>query len=245
MCGRFTLRSPARDVAKAFGALFDETSLPLNWQPRYNIAPTQPIPVIREVAPQPPDSADSPPAPEPSGRELAFLHWGLIPAWADDPSIGSRLINARAETLATKPAFRTAFRRRRCLIPCDGIYEWQKQGRRKQPFFITAGDGLFALAGLWEHWERNGLTIESCTIITTEANSLVAELHDRMPVILPPDAYGPWLDPEEQEPARLQAWLRPYPAEAMRLQAVSPLVNNPRNDSPACLEKAGQRTFDW
>jgi len=228
MCGRFTLRSPARDVAKAFGvALADD------WQPRYNIAPTQAVFAVRRLAAE-------------SGRQAAMLHWGLIPAWADDPAIGNRLINARAETLATKPAFRRAFRQRRCLIPCDGFYEWQKQGRAKQPYFITAEQGgLFALAGLWEHWERNGLTIESCTVITTEANSLVAALHDRMPVILPPAAHDQWLDPMEQDPARLEPLLRPFPTESMRLQAVSPLVNNPRNDTPKCLEPAGQRMFDW
>lgn len=214
-------------MARAFGLdLFDD------WPPRYNVAPTQNVTAIRQLAGGP--------------RQLVFLHWGLVPSWADDPTIGNRMINARAETLATKPAFRKAFRQRRCLIPSDGFYEWQKQGREKQPYYITLADGgLFALAGLWEHWEHNGLAIESCTIVTTAANSLVAPLHERMPVILPADAYALWLDPSVEDVDCLQPLLRPYPAEAMRTRAVSTLVNSPRNDSPDLLEGKSQQTFDW
>lgn len=227
MCGRFTLRTPARDVARAFGVAPEP-----DWPPRYNVAPTQSVPAVRQLPGEP--------------RQLVFLQWGLIPSWADDPSIGNRLINARAETLASKAAFRGALRQRRCLIPCDGFYEWQKQGRLKQPYYLTvAGGGLFALAGLWEHWEHGELAIESFTIVTTEANSLLAPLHDRMPVILPPAAYDLWLDPSEQDVQRLQPLLSPYPAEAMSCRAVSPLVNSPRNDNPACLEGKTQQTFGW
>lgn len=227
MCGRFTLRTPARDVARAFGLdLLDD------WPPRYNVAPTQSVAAVRQPAGE--------------QRQLVFLHWGLVPSWADDPTIGNRMINARAETLATKPAFRKAFRQRRCLIPSDGFYEWQQQGRQKQPYYFTLADGgLFALAGLWERWEKNALVIESCTIITTAANSLVAPLHDRMPVILPPDDYGLWLDANVEDVERLQSLLRPLSAEAMRARPVSTLVNSPRNDSPACLEAKTQQTFDW
>lgn len=227
MCGRFTLRTPARDVARAFGLdLLDD------WPPRYNVAPTQSVAAVRQPAGE--------------QRQLVFLHWGLVPSWADDPTIGNRMINARAETLATKPAFRKAFRQRRCLIPSDGFYEWQQQGRQKQPYYFTLADGgLFALAGLWERWEKNALVIESCTIITTAANSLVAPLHDRMPVILPPDDYELWLDANVEDVERLQPLLRPLPPEAMRARPVSTLVNSPRNDSPACLEGKTQQTFDW
>jgi putative SOS response-associated peptidase YedK len=167
-----------------------------------------------------------------------LLRWGLIPSWADDPRIGNRLINARAETVATKPAFRRAFKERRCLLLVDGFFEWQRQARRKQPFYIRLCDGRpFAFAGLWEQWEGSeGTTVQSCTILTTTSNDLVGGIHHRMPVILSPTHYDRWLDPGLQEPAVLQPLLRPYPADEMTAYPVSPRVNSPANDSPECTE---------
>jgi putative SOS response-associated peptidase YedK len=219
MCGRFTLRTSGVVLAEFFG-LAEVPPL----QPRYNIAPTQPVPVVRM-------------APEQEGRELVLLRWGLIPSWADDPSIGNRLINARADTVAAKPAFRSAFRRHRCLVVADGFYEWQKLDGKKQPYFIRLRDDRpFAFAGLWEHWDRGGGPVESCTILTTEANERVGAIHDRMPVILDPRDHDLWLDPDMQDPKQLQPLLGPYPGEAMTAYPVGTLVNNPRNDDPKCVE---------
>ena len=164
------------------------------------------------------------------------MRWGLIPSWATDPAIGNRLANARSESVLEKPAFRAAMRRRRCLIPADGFYEWKKNGRNKQPYLIGLRDGrLFAFAGLWEAWEgADHSYVESCTILTTTPNELMAPIHDRMPVILPAEAYGPWLDPAVP-PAEVLAWLRPLPADQMTAYPVSTLVNNPRNDRPECV----------
>jgi len=202
VCGRFTLRTSPRDVAQEFGL----TELPELF-PRYNIAPTQPAPAVR------------------APRQLEFLRWGLIPAWAEDPSIGSRMINARAEGIATKPAFRRAFQSRRCLIVGDGFYEW----RNKQPFYIRRKDDRpFAFAGLWERWKG----LDSCTIITTEANDLIRPLHDRMPVILNAEDYDRWLATPDE------SLLRPYDAEALELYSVARVVNSPRNETPACIERA-------
>jgi putative SOS response-associated peptidase YedK len=222
MCGRFTLRTPASAVAEAFGVLpFADL------RPRYNIAPSQPVAVVR--------SAQS------NGRELALLKWGLVPSWADDPAIGYKMINARGETVATKPSFRKAFKVRRCLVVTDGFYEWQKTDRgKKQPHYIRLKhDGPFAFAGLWEHWRRDDQEIESCTIITTDANELMAPIHNRMPVILAPADYDVWLDPAIHEVERLQRLLRPFPAGEMTAYPVSTLVNNPRNEVAECMERAG------
>lgn len=170
MCGRFTLRTPAKHIAEIFG-LSDVFDLPH----QYNIAPSQDVAAVRLNR-------------EGKKRELAMLHWGLVPFWAKDPKIGYRTINARAETLATKPSFRNAFKKRRCLIVADGFYEWQKTNGKKQPFLIHMKDDRpFAFAGLWEHWKGDDEVIESCTIIVTEANDLMKPIHDRMPVILSPD----------------------------------------------------------
>lgn len=220
MCGRFTLKTPAPVLLGLFD-LPDAAALP----PRYNIAPTQPVVVVRN-------------APAHPGRELVQMRWGLIPSWADDPAIGNRLINARSETAANKPAFRSAFRQRRCLVPADGFYEWQKVGRKKQPFYFHLRDGgPFAFAGLWEHWQKDAdQAIESCTLLTTDANDLVRPLHDRMPVILAPEDYERWLDPGTAIP-QLEALLRPYPGDAMTAYPVSVQVNNPRNEGPACVER--------
>jgi putative SOS response-associated peptidase YedK len=213
MCGRYALTSPPTVIAERFG---------LAWvpdvPPHYNIAPSQMIPVVRETG---------------KGRELALLKWGLIPSWARDVSIGMKLINARAETLADKPAFRSAYRRRHCLVPADAFYEWKPVAGRKQPYCIRMRDqALFGMAGLWEHWVApDGQVVESCTIVTVDANALVAELHDRMPLILAPGDYGAWLNAETREAALPRA----VPAEEMVAYPVSPLVSNARNDLPACL----------
>jgi putative SOS response-associated peptidase YedK len=215
VCGRFTLTTPPELIAEHFG--LDDVP-PLG--PRYNIAPTQPVPVVRKTA---------------QGRRLEMLRWGLVPSWAGDPSIGNRLINARAETVADKPSFRSAYRRRRCLVVADGFFEWKRVGVRKQPMYIRLRDQApFAFAGLWESWHRDQPdAVESCTLITTGPNALLATIHDRMPVILHPDDYARWLDPGAGDPARL---LRPYPAAEMTAHPVSRRVNSPANDDPACVE---------
>ena len=221
MCGRFTLTKPIPVLAELF--LFPETG---EQEPRYNIAPTQAVAAIR--APGGPDR-----------RELAFFRWGLIPSWADDPAIGNRLINARAETAAQKPAFRSAFRQRRCLVLADGFYEWQRLGTKKQPYYFRMRDGQpFAFAGLWERWEDEGKPLETCTLLTTEANAVLRPIHERMPVILEPSSYNRWLDPACQQVDLLQPLLRPYRSEDMIGYPVSPLVNNPRNENPKCVEPA-------
>ncbi len=194
--------------------------------PRFNIAPSQTVAGLRLSAPGQP-------------RQLCALRWGLIPSWSKDLLIGYKMINARSETVDTKPSFRQAFKFRRCLILADGYYEWQKvpATTQKQPYHIRLqDDGPFAFAGLWETWQSgDGSALESCTIITTEANELTRHLHPRMPVILPPDAYDSWLDPASQDPTELKALLSPYPADQMTVSPVSTLVNNPRNDQPQCL----------
>jgi putative SOS response-associated peptidase YedK len=223
MCGRFTLRTPARDLAEIF-RLADIPDL----RPRYNIAPTQSVAAVRS-------------SPKDGHRELVQLHWGLIPFWADDPKVGYSTINARAETVATKPTFRQAFAKRRCLIVADGFYEWQKTDGRKQPFYIHMQDDRpFAFAGLWERWKREDKEIESCSIIVTEANDVLKPIHDRMPVILPPEDYDRWLDPKVEDKKKLQAMLRPFSASRMEAYPVSTVVNNPRNDVEECVERLEQ-----
>ncbi len=219
MCGRFSLGADATTLASQFD-LFEDPA----WTPRYNIAPTQPAPTIVI------DSADP-------RRGFKLHRWGLIPSWAKDPGIGSQMINAQAETVATKPAFRAAFRKRRCLILADGFYEWMKEGRHKQPFRIRLRDGRpFAFAGLWEHWEGAGGTpIDSCTLLTIAANDLIGAFHHRMPVILDPEHYDLWLDPSVQDAERLQPLLRLYPADGMSAYPVSTRVNNPAHDTPDCI----------
>lgn len=216
MCGRYTLRTPVAELAEAFG-LPEVPSL----EPRYNIAPTQPVATVLVVTGE---------------RQLRRMRWGLIPSWARDPSIGQRLINARAETLAQKPAFRAALRQRRCLILADGFYEWARRGRGKQPYYILRRDERpFAFAGLWERWQppEGGEPIESCTIITTQANELVAAFHERMPVILEEPDIALWLDPAVTDAQRLGPLLRPCPAERMKAYPVGPQVNRPSADTAA------------
>jgi len=221
MCGRFTISTPADVVAEAFGL---EAAVPLS--PRYNVAPSQDVAVVRRRGD--------------GRRELAFLRWGLIPSWAKDPAIGDRLINARAETAAEKPSFRAALRRRRCLVLADGFFEWAATSRGKQPYLIRFADRRpFGMAGLWETWSAaEGGSIESCTILTTSPNRVVAPLHDRMPVILPQPAHEQWLGAVEADPAGLAPLLVAHEPEGMIAFPVSRLVNNPANDGPDCVEPA-------
>jgi putative SOS response-associated peptidase YedK len=212
------------ELQAAFPGLGMAEAVLENYQPRYNIAPTQPVAVI----------------PNDGQNRLDFYVWGLIPFWAKDPAIGSRMINARSETLAEKPSFKSALRRRRCLIPADGFYEWQANpsGKGKTPMYIRLQDGKpFAFAGLWERWNSpDGSTILSTTIITTRPNALMEPIHNRMPVILPSSAYAAWLTPEETDAAALLPLLEPYPAQAMAAYAVSTLVNSPAHDAPDLIQ---------
>ena len=215
MCGRYTLTADAASIQLAFNL----DSIP-DWQPRYNIAPSQLVPVITSK----------------NARQLSFLKWGLVPSWAKDAAVGSKMINARAETAAEKPSFRAAFKHRRCLIPADGFFEWQ--GSRKTPMYIYLENRtLFAFAGLWEsRVNSDGSRLETCTILTTEANELIRPLHHRMAVILAPENYDVWLSPEKVETAALMSLLSAYPAENMRVYEVSRQVNHPANDCPAVIE---------
>jgi putative SOS response-associated peptidase YedK len=219
MCGRFTLRAPSRLQLGLF-QLAELPPLPA----RYNIAPSQQIAAVRAQA-------------ERDGRELAMLRWGLIPSWAKDPAIGNTLINARGESVATKPAFRSAFRSRRCLILADGFYEWQKKNGAKQPYYIQLRGGEpFAFASLWDRWEDpQGEIVESASIITTEANEAMRPIHNRMPVILAPHDYDLWLNPSVKEAKLLEPLLRPYSSAEMTTCPISAHVNNPRHDDERCI----------
>lgn len=218
MCGRYTLSTPADVIQSVF-----DLGEALEWEPRYNIAPTQLVPAVV--------------AAESGARVPRIMHWGLIPSWADGPAIGNRMINARAETAPEKPAFRGAFKSRRCLLPADGFYEWQKLEKRKQPHCIRLKSGaVFAFAGLWDRWKSpEGEVVESCTILTTDANDVVRALHDRMPVILAAGDYALWLDPKAK-PELLKTLLRPFDAEPMEAYPVSTVVNSPRNETPECIK---------
>ena len=220
MCGRYVLTTPA----EALRRLFDFIEQP-NLAPRYNIAPTQPVATIRQNAGEP-------------ARKLLMMRWGLVPSWAKDPSIGYKTINARAETVTNTPSFREPFRSQRCLIPADGFYEWQRNGKAKQPYCFEVNDGqLFAFAGLWDRWTNpQGEVIESCTILTTTPNSLLADIHDRMPAILRPDEYDLWLDPAFTDTASVSGMLRPLDAALMRRYPVSTTVNNVQNDDADCAK---------
>lgn len=219
MCGRFTLHCSAAAIANRFGG-----AVPNRLPQRFNIAPSQRVLAIRHR------SGDG-------DRELVSLSWGLVPFWADDPAIGNQLINARAETAATKPSFRRAFKTQRCLIVADGFYEWQADGRHKQPWYIQLANGQpFSFAGLWEHWDKAGTSVESCTVLTCSANQLMQPIHDRMPVILPPEHEATWLDPAEHDTARLSKLLKPFPAAAMTARRVAALVNSPQHETAACIE---------
>ena len=222
MCGRFVQKSPLQDLQQIFDA---ETALE-DLVPNYNVAPTQRIPSIVRHAQK---------------NRLETFHWGLVPFWAKDISFGVRMINARSETVAEKPSFRTAFKKRRCLIPADGFYEWKGDKGDKQPYYITGASGEpFAFAGLWESWndkESDDDTVyKSCTIITTAAKGSVRELHHRMPVVLSPDFYGPWLDTEIQDPKALTIILQKGMRHDLKYHPVSKRVNAVKNNDPSCIE---------
>jgi putative SOS response-associated peptidase YedK len=221
MCGRFTLATSAEQLVKLL-----DVSVSEDIAKRYNIAPTQQVPVCRRL------EADA-------GRRLDALRWGLVPFWADDLKIGSRMINARSETAANKPAFRAAFKRRRCLIPATGFYEWRAEGGAKQPYLFRRTDRApFAFAGLWERWspEGGGSEVESFTILTGPPNELVRPYHDRMPVILAAEHFDFWLEPTNDDTTGLQKLLTPFTDEGFEALAVSREVNNPSNDYPEVLD---------
>lgn len=223
MCGRYSLTTPAEAVRR----LLRYPERP-NLRPRANIAPTQDVAAVRL------ERRDSETAP---AVHFVWLRWGLIPSWAKDAAIGSRMINARAESVADKPAFRAAFRQRRCLIAADGFYEWRSEGGQKQPYRVALADGgPFAFAGLWERWTKgaDGAPVESCTIVTTEANERLRPIHPRMPVILDPADFDAWLDPDTPGP-EAQALLRPFPGDRLTAYRVSRLINNVANDDPSLI----------
>jgi len=218
MCGRFVLTSDGNTLQLALNL----KDVPDVHTARFNIAPSQPIAVVANEHPD----------------ELTFHKWGLVPSWAKDPSMGNKMINARSETAAEKPAFRAAFKRRRCLIPADGFFEWQKRPGGKQPMFIyLKNQPVFAFAGLWEIWySPEGDELRTATILTTEPNEFMAEIHNRMPVILRPEDYEAWLSPDEQKASDLEPLLRPFDANRMEAYPVSTFVNSPANDTPEKIE---------
>jgi len=230
MCGRYRLSRRKQIIEEHF----DSVSGGENWSPRYNIAPTQPVPVIRQHPKEP-------------NRVLSLMRWGLIPLWAKDASGSAGMINARSETAATKPAFRDPMKSRRCLIPADGFYEWQKTGEAKQPFCFEVNDGeLFAFAGVWDRWRGpSGQWITSCSILTTTPNAVTSVVHDRMPVILDPGNYDVWLDPGMNNVEAASEILKPYDARLMRCYPVSARINHAANEDAECaapikLESAPQ-----
>ncbi len=234
MCGRYSITSPPEAIQR----VFQVPELP-NLPARYNVAPTQDVPVVRVRGDDAGPEADG-------GRHLVQLRWGLVPFWADDPTIGAKMINARAESAADKPAFRAAFRRRRCLVVADGFYEWKappkntgaRAGQRKQPYRIQLKSGApFGFAGLWERWTnpQDQSVLETCTILTTEANAELKDIHPRMPVMLSPDAFDAWLDPDADVDTA-KGLLAPYPDGALTAYPISTRVNAVKNDDPSILE---------
>ena len=223
MCGRFRLGKGREALKEYFGAECD-----VEWSPRYNIAPTDQIPAVRQNATRP-------------VRELSLLRWGLIPYWSKDDSGAYKMINARAESAATRPAFRDALKLRRCLIPADGFYEWKKLPKAKQPYcFTLREESIFAFAGIWERWKDAGDNkVETCSILTSKPNELAAAVHDRMPVILPPENYDLWLDPGFKDINEVSEMLKPFPAALMKAYPVSARVNQVKNDDAQCAEPTG------
>jgi putative SOS response-associated peptidase YedK len=218
MCGRFSVAPDPDEILQ----LFPDVEIPELFTQRWNVAPTQEVPAITAKL----DGSTM-------HHKLESLRWGLVPSWAKDLKIGNSLINARAESLESKPAFRTAFEKRRCLILADGFYEWKREGKKKTPIYFQLEDGsLFCFAGLYEFWRPSPKEpwLLSCTIVTTQANDLVAPLHDRMPAIVPRDKYDMWLDPKQHDAATLGKLLQPFPASAMKSREVSPLLNSPANE---------------
>jgi len=233
MCGRYRLSRRKQIIEEHF----DSADWQDDWNPRYNIAPTQPIPVIRQNPKEP-------------VRELSLMRWGLVPSWAKDASGAAGMINARSETASTKPAFRDPLKFRRCLIPADGFYEWMRTGKAKQPYCVEVNGGeLFAFAGLWDRWkDARGNWVKTCSILTTTPNVVAGKVHDRMPVILDPDGYDVWLDPGMQNVAAISELLMPYDAKSMRSYPVSTRINHVANDDADCsreveLAEAQNRLF--
>jgi putative SOS response-associated peptidase YedK len=221
MCGRYRLSRRKQLVEEYFASVSEECE----WSPRYNVAPSQPVLTIRQDGRAP-------------VRKLSRMRWGLIPSWSKDPSSGYGTINARSETVATTPSFRDPFKSQRCLVPADGFYEWKREGKTKQPYCFELDEGkLFAFAGLWDRWrDPQGNVVESCTILTTTPNSLLADIHDRMPVILRPDNYTLWLDPAFRDLASVSRMLRPFEPALMRRYPVSTRVNQVENDDADCAK---------
>ena len=219
MCGRYRLSRRKQILEEQFAADWDDA----DWSPRYNIAPTQFVPVVRQN-------------PKTASRELSLVRWGLVPSWAKDSSTGAAMINARSETAASKPAFCDALKFRRCLIPADGFYEWQRVGNAKQPYCFEVNRGeMFSFAGLWGTWnDPNGKALETCSILTTTANELTAPVHHRMPVILDSQCYDQWLDPSIKDTTAVSEFLKPFDAQLMRCFAVSTRVNRTTNDDAEC-----------
>jgi putative SOS response-associated peptidase YedK len=233
MCGRYRLSRRKQIVETHFSSASGDE----DWNPRYNIAPTQLVPVIRQNPKQP-------------IRELSLLRWGLIPSWMKDSSGAAMMINARSETAGTKPAFRDALKSRRCLIPADGFYEWQRVGKTKQPYCFEVGNAqMFAFAGIWDRWkDPSGTWVKTCSILTTTPNAVTSAVHDRMPVILDPDSYDLWLDPGVQDASWASELLKPYDAQLMRCYPISTRINHVANDDEACsapveLPQAEARLF--
>jgi putative SOS response-associated peptidase YedK len=233
MCGRYRL-SRRKQLVEEY---FDSVSGEEDWVPRYNIAPTQPVPVIRQNPKEP-------------VRELSLVRWGLIPSWATDSFLAAKMINARSETAATKPAFRDALKFRRCLIPADAFYEWSRTGKAKQPYcFEVSGGELFAFAGIWDRWrDPSGNAVETCAILTTVPNAVTSAVHDRMPVILDPASYDVWLDTGMRDVSTAFALLKPYDAQLMRCFPVSTRINRVAHNDEECsrpveLAEAQDRLF--
>jgi putative SOS response-associated peptidase YedK len=221
VCGRFSLTVGIERLQSLFGVVYAG-----NIAPRFNIAPSQEVLTVIET----------------EGKRIGkLMKWGLVPYWANDPKIGWKMINARAETVDEKASFRRALKRRRCLILADGFYEWKKEGTKKIPYrFTLRNEQPFAFAGLWETWDKRGETLYTCTIITTKANELISTIHDRMPVILPREWQDAWLDPKLEDADYLKSLLQPYPAEEMKMYEVSTIVNSPKNDVADCIKPVNE-----
>ena len=221
MCGRFTLKTPEKTIR----TLFPDLAVP-ELSPRFNIAPTQNVVCVRES--------------KANNLEIVSLRWGLVPFWSKDLKIGAKMINARSETAAGKPSFRNAFKKRRCVVLCDGYFEWKKVANEKQPFYITAteNDGAFCMAGLWESWNDKATDekIETCTVLTTAASSTLETIHDRMPVVMGVDERALWLDNEFSDYEKIQSLLKPADEDFFVANPVNKFVNNARNEGPDCVE---------
>ena len=225
MCGRYRL-SRRKQLIDEY---FDTVSDGCEWTPRYNIAPTQPVPVVRQNPKEP-------------IRELSMMRWGLIPSWVKDSSVAAKMINARSETAAAKPAFREALKSRRCVLPADAFYEWQRTGKNEQPYCFEVNEGeMFGFAGIWDRWrDPSGKTVETCSILTTTPNVVTSAIHDRMPVILDPDSYDLWLDPGMQDASAASEMLKPYGAQVMRCYPISTRINHVANDDEDCSAPAAE-----